>query len=111
MSNAAKLQEKITKLNAELAKAQAALAEINKLSNITAGSVVAFKFGRGETAVEKSGVVTGVKVAENGVTMLAVETGAGFDKVVVRIPATSVIGVASPELAGSSHEPTTPAAA
>mgnify|MGYP003439978639 FL=1 len=111
MSNAAKLKEKITKLNAELAKAQAALAEINKLSNITAGSVVAFKFGRGETAVEKSGVVTGVTVAANGVTMLAVETGAGFDKVVVRIPATSVIGVASPELAATSHEPTTPAAA
>lgn len=104
MSNAAKLQEKIAKLELDLAKAKSELDSLNKLANIKAGDVVAFKFGRGDTAVEKSGVVTGVKVAENGVTMLAVETGSGFDKVVVRIPAASVVAVASPELAQASAQ-------
>jgi uncharacterized protein YijF (DUF1287 family) len=103
MSNAAKLQEKITKLETELNKAREQLAALNKLTNIKAGDLVSFKFGRGETAVEKSGTVTGLKVAENGVTMLAVETGSGFDKVVVRIPAASVTAVASPELAAAQQ--------
>lgn len=85
-----KLKARVVTLTEQLAKAAAAVESAAVIVNIEEGSTVSFKYGRGETAVVKVGLVLGSKVGENGVTILAIETGTGFDKGVVRIPAANV---------------------
>lgn len=92
-----KLQARVETLRKQLAAAEAALESAGTIAQVDIGSVVSFKYGRGETATVKSGVVLGAKTTDNGVSYLAVEIGEGFDKEVVRIPAASVIStVAAP---------------
>ena len=90
-----KLNARIETLKAQLIKAEEALASASVAHEVVVGATVTFKYGRGDTAVIRSGVVLGSKVAENGVTQLACEIGEGFDKSVVRIAATAVLSVLS----------------
>lgn len=95
----AKLEARVATLKAQLAKAEDALFSAVTVQEIEIGSVVSFKYGRGETAVVRSGTVLGSKVADNGVTQLAVEIGEGFDKSVVRIAATAVLDLVTDPVA------------
>lgn len=92
LSKKDKLVKRVEDLKASLAKAEEALANFGVVATVEVGTVVAFRYGRGETAVVKSGTVIASKVGDNGVVTLAVESGTGFDKVVVRIQASAVLG-------------------
>ncbi len=101
LSKKDKLAKRVEDLRAQLAKAEDALANYGVVATVKVGTVVSFKYGRGETAVIKSGTVIASKVGDNGVALLAVESGEGFDKAVVRIPASSVLATASNDQAAA----------
>jgi regulator of RNase E activity RraA len=69
------LREKLAALITQQNEVQAQITELSKFENLSVGVVVTYKYGRGEKAVVKTGVVSAIDEQR-----VAVVSGEGFEQ-------------------------------
>lgn len=86
-------REKITALQKECDELASEVNAIDSLASVGVGSVIVFKRGKGEAAVDTNGTVIGVREEEDGSKTYKATFGSGFDADVVVLKSKQIVAV------------------